>query len=420
MMNGSIRKLILKYNLITSLYTSGIGIWSGTIYLYMEQIHYSYGQINLFLSIFWIVTFLAELPSGILADSIGRMNTLILSCLVRSTGLLFLFFDWGNLTFLILSAILTALGDSLYSGTASSWVVDTIQDIEPNFDLGRVFSRNTAICSFVSLITGFFGAQVLANINLSYPILIGALLLLAVIPFAVRESKGEKRGIHLSDNIRFSDNLKERFHPFNDMLTGIKQLGKNKNLLAYMLAFLPITLIVTGPFNQWQLYFQNGVKTITVGNVLLGVNILGIVGAYLAKYLLQWKIKKVYMLMGLTTLNSICIILCVVFGNKLMAILVFWMHILLSSSDEVSRYTVLHQKIRSDDRTTLVSLYNTLEAAVTVVALGINGILSDKYSIGFAWVALTVVGFLLAMVGYTIIASTSERTRKSEVQKEVN
>lgn len=50
----------------------GIMVFGGTLYLYMKSIHDSYADINLFLSIFWIVGFITEIPSSVIADTFGR------------------------------------------------------------------------------------------------------------------------------------------------------------------------------------------------------------------------------------------------------------------------------------------------------------------------------------------------------------
>ncbi|MCF1783549.1 hypothetical protein LZD76_03680 [Lactobacillus mulieris] len=59
------------YYLVNLLYSLGVAVWSGTIYLFMHHIGYSYGEINFFLSIFWVVTFIAEIPSGFILVAIG-------------------------------------------------------------------------------------------------------------------------------------------------------------------------------------------------------------------------------------------------------------------------------------------------------------------------------------------------------------
>ncbi|MGZ1158428.1 hypothetical protein ACXO19_05665 [Lactobacillus delbrueckii subsp. bulgaricus] len=65
-------KYIFYY--ISILYTMGTSLWSGTIYLFMRHNGYSYSLINLFLEIFWLVTFFAEIPSGYIADKFGYLK----------------------------------------------------------------------------------------------------------------------------------------------------------------------------------------------------------------------------------------------------------------------------------------------------------------------------------------------------------
>lgn len=81
-------KYIFYY--ISILYTVGISLWSGTIYLFMRHSGYNYSQINLFLEIFWLVTFFAEIPSGYIADKFGYLKTIMASGIIRALGLVIL------------------------------------------------------------------------------------------------------------------------------------------------------------------------------------------------------------------------------------------------------------------------------------------------------------------------------------------
>lgn len=403
-MSKKLKRLLIKFTLLTSLYNAALGIWSGTIYLFMRHIQYTYADINVFLSVFWIVTFFSELPSGILADKFGRINVFILSCLTRSIGLLFLFFDTGDGWSLIISAILTALGDSLYSGTLDSWFIEKAKFIDKNYQINNVFSLTTSISTAVSLISGFIGAQFLANINLGYPILAGAILLLCPIPFAWSEKELEQRS-----QLRIED-FKQSLSTEIINLKSIKAIIRNnKNFFLYSLSFLPITLIVTGPYNQWQLFFQQGLKTVQTGWILIGVNFLGVLGAYIAGYLLKMK-RQIMLLALLSFINAGTIIFASSVGVRILAIMLFWVHVLFTSSDEVVRYTILHKQVNGAKRTTLISINNTLNAAATLIALGINGWLSDAYSIGLAWTITAIAGLLLTIAGYLTISYV---TRKS-------
>lgn len=64
-----------------------------------------------------------EIPSGFLADRYGALKLTFCSAFCRGSGLLLLALGNKHIFILVLSAFLTAFGDSLYSGTLTSWVV---------------------------------------------------------------------------------------------------------------------------------------------------------------------------------------------------------------------------------------------------------------------------------------------------------
>lgn len=141
---------------------------------------------------------------------------------------------------------------------------------------------------------------------------------------------------------------------------------------------------------------------VETGWILVGVNLLGILGAYIAGFLLKTK-KRIVLLTILSFINSITIIFSANSNIKVVAIILFWIHVLFTSSDEVVRYTILHERVIGKQRTTLVSLNNTLNAGATLVALMINGWLSDSFSIGVSWTIMAVTGFILTAIGYSVV-----------------
>lgn len=400
----------LQYLLISVLYAAGLGVWSGTIYIYMKHIHFNYGQINLFLIVFWITTFFSELPSGIIADTFGRLETVIVSTIIRAVGLLILTVSGANVFILLLSAFLTGFGESLYSGAPDSWLVDKMQEMGLENTFGNIYSKTTFFTSITSLISGYIGANWLAHLSLKLPLIVGSMILLAIIPLLLliitREGEPKPKKKIRFQNINFKVSLKSMHQTLKE---GLQEIKGNRNILKYLLAFLPITLIVTGPFNQWQLFFPTSGKLINTGNILIGINVMSIIGSYLAKYFLSGSKNKLIMLTILTFLNATTVILSVLFNRNYLSVIFLWLHTLMVSSDEVSRYSVLQLLIKSKARSTLISLKNTLEAAMTVIALGINGFLSDKFGIGVSWVVLALVGGLLTLGLYFNIMLTSKK-----------
>lgn len=404
------RTISLQYLLISVLYAAGLGVWSGTIYIYMKHIHFTYGQINLFLTVFWITTFFSELPSGIIADTFGRLETVIVSTIIRAIGLLILTVSSANILILLFSAFLTGLGESLYSGAPDSWLVDKMQEMGLESTFGNIYSKTTFFTSITSLVSGYIGANWLAHLSLKLPLIVGSMILLAIIPLLLiiitREGEPKPKKKIRFHNINFKVSLKSMYQILKE---GLKEIKGNRNILKYLLAFLPITLIVTGPFNQWQLFFPTSGKLINTGNILIGINVMGIIGSYLAKYFLSGSKNKLIVLTILTFLNATTVILSVLFNRNYLSVIFLWLHILFVSSDEVSRYSVLQLLIKSKARSTLISLKNTLEAAMTIIALGINGFLSDRFGIGVAWVVLALVGGLLTLGFYFNIMLTSQK-----------
>ncbi|MCL0311548.1 MFS transporter [Apilactobacillus sp. TMW 2.2459] len=357
----------------------------------MKNIGYSYSQINLFLMIFWLCTFIAELPSGMLSDYFGNINVFILSCLIRSIGLFCLIFAAGHIWVLLLCAMLTGVGDSLFSGTLDSWFVNKAKKVNSDFIVKNSFSIANTVSTIFSLLAGFLGAQYLANINLSYPIIIGSVILLLPIFIALNEMES----IHL-EQIKFSG---VSFSLSGNLSKNI--VKSNKPFFYLSWTFLPITFIVAGPFNQWQLMFQTNGK-IETGWILIGVNICGILGSGLSSFL-NSRSHKIIILIFLSFLMVITTGISVSTSYKILAILFFLMHVLITSTDEVFRYTILHNNISGNNRTTLISFNNTLNAGANLVVLFLNGWLSDTYSIRFAWKSLAIVGFIITFIGYLIL-----------------
>ncbi|MDK7096043.1 MFS transporter, partial [Streptococcus agalactiae] len=99
------------------------------------------------------------------------------SNLVRATGLAVLALSPKNFLLLALSAFLTALGDSLMSGTLPSWIANKAALNNEKDQLGEIYSTYSLIASPFNMIVGFIGAHFLANIDLRLPLLTGAAFL---------------------------------------------------------------------------------------------------------------------------------------------------------------------------------------------------------------------------------------------------
>lgn len=273
------------YYLVNLLYSLGVAVWSGTIYLFMHHIGYSYGEINFFLSIFWVVTFIAEIPSGFIADHLGYLKTASISNLVRATGLAVLALSPKNFLLLALSAFLTALGDSLMSGTLPSWIANKAALNNEKDQLGEIYSTYSLIASPFNMIVGFIGAHFLANIDLRLPLLTGAAFLAVTFFILVALFKYDSQ----------AGTQKLSFKELN-VVSEVKEVITNEyQTFKFILLCLPIWFISSGPIDQWQLYFQHG-KRVDSGSILVAIGIVGYIGSYIYRYLYKKKINQLFLL----------------------------------------------------------------------------------------------------------------------------
>lgn len=253
------------YYYISVLYTVGVSLWSGTIYLFMRHVGYNYSQINLFLSIFWIVTFFAEIPSGYIADRFGYLKTIIVSAIIRAIGLLILAFSPFNLAYMVLSGILTAIGDSLQSGTMDSWIANKSSIHHAKNELGSIYSGYRIIATPITMLATFVGANILGNINLQLPLIAGAFFLiitsLTMLPLLRYDSQ------NLQSNVRIWSSM--------NLVSDVKEAVKHeRKTLGLILLLLPIAIISSGPLDQWQIYFQHG-KYVNSGTISVFMTLSG-------------------------------------------------------------------------------------------------------------------------------------------------
>ncbi|MEZ0119335.1 UNVERIFIED_ORG: MFS-type transporter involved in bile tolerance (Atg22 family) [Heyndrickxia coagulans] len=107
----------------------------------------------------------------------------------------------------------------------------------------------------------------------------------------------------------------------------------------------------------------------------------------------------------------------VIVHNYLIAISVFLLHVMITASEEIIRYTFLNQSIKNENRSTLLSFFNTLEAGTTVIALSLNGLISNLYGIGRAWVAMSVLSIIISIPVYLIVNKVLKRHELAQEKK---
>ncbi|WP_344894482.1 MFS transporter, partial [Nonomuraea antimicrobica] len=198
------RSALRRYMLVSFLTWLPPGLMMASMVLLMSERGLSLAQVGLTVTVFSVVTVSLELPTGGLADVVGRRVVLAASAAFTVAGLALMSVSTTFWMFLV-SGVFKGVARALSSGPATSWYVDTLHGIEgPGADLKPGLARGGAMES-VALCLGVLAGGVLpllAPPSLIFPLaappLAGAaaaMVLLVVVVFALPEPAHGRRSL---------------------------------------------------------------------------------------------------------------------------------------------------------------------------------------------------------------------------------
>ncbi|MFT8930714.1 MAG: MFS transporter [Sporolactobacillus sp.] len=404
-----IKYQIRQFYIASMLYFAGITVWSATLNIYLKHVGYSYIDINSFTALFFIISFLTEIPSGILSDSFGRKNAVLLSCLLRIVGLGLLCIPIQSFTLLMSAAVLTACSESLNSGALSAWIVDQVKNEDKNYPIETIFSNGSVYFTIMSMALGFLGAELLGPIQLVYPIFAGIFILVITMVYMQFLFKDTAIVRHQLFNKRLKKEYSEVYK------SGTQFVKTNRLFAMICLGFLPTFVLLASPGEQWSLYF---IQFTRHGSQLIGflwvlMAIAGIVGSKLAPRINRLRQNKAELLIATLTANVLAILGVSFAHNIYLAIILFLIHVMITSVEAVIRQTLLHNQIRGNSRNMLTSVFAAFESLITAVTLVIAGYLSDLYSIAWTW---RLLGFFSLILAVPILLLVRQKINQQETE----
>ncbi|MBW3004593.1 MFS transporter [Candidatus Woesearchaeota archaeon] len=132
-------------------------------------------QFTIIMGVFSLAILLLEVPSGVIADLVGRKTTIALSCLCFTIELILIAFYNGFWIFLV-AKIISGIGVSLYSGADQAFLYDSLKKLKREKDYKNIAGICHMIENVVMAVTFIIGAY-LFTINAKLPALLS-------IPFA--------------------------------------------------------------------------------------------------------------------------------------------------------------------------------------------------------------------------------------------
>src|SRR2546425_4749946 len=208
-------------------------------------------QVMLSDAAFTLGNVLFEIPTGVVADALGRRVSLLL-CLVTvfATTLLYVAIareGWGFWPFMWVSVFL-GLGYTFYTGAVDAWLVDALKATGYTEPLESVFARGQMVFG-AAMLLGTLSGGALGQINLALPYLVRAgvvVPLFALAWFAMREVGYTPRALELS---RVPAEMRRVF------VEGLRYGVHHPVIRPVMLGSLVTMTFMIFGYYSWQRYF---------------------------------------------------------------------------------------------------------------------------------------------------------------------
>lgn len=378
-------RIVNTYMILAGTYTLAASlIWSVNT-LFLLDAGLTIGEVFVANAMFSVGMVLFEIPTGVVADTLGRRVSYLLSVAVLgATTVAYLLAAQIEANLYVFGAIsvLMGLGFTFYSGALEAWLVDALRALGADDHLDGVFARGqqtNGAAMFLGTISGGF----LGQLDLAVPFLARSGLLVVVFGLAavlMVETGFQPRALRLAE-------LPTEMRKV--ALVGIDHGWNDPGLRLLMLAASVRAIFFGWAFYASQPYFLELLErdaVWVVGLVTAGVSLATIIGNQIVATVAKGCGRRSTMLIGssaVATIAGMSIGLTSSFTVAVVGLLVVAVAMGVTSP---VRQAYLHAVAPSDHRATVVS-FDAMVSSVGGVGGQIGlGAVSDRRSFGAGYV----------------------------------
>jgi len=401
------RRVIRTYYLITGLFNLAMSLIWGIDTLFKLGAGLDIFHVMLTNAAFTAGSVVFEIPTGVVADTVGRRVSLLL-CLATLfiTTLLYVataWQGWGFWAFAGVSVFL-GLGYTFYTGAVDAWMVDALKATGYTDPLEPIFARSQMIFG-ASMLVGTIGGGLLGQIHLYIPYLVRAAVvvpLFAVAWFGMPEPGFTPRALELR---RVPAEMRRVF------VEGMRYGLQHDVVRPVMLASLVGMSFMIFGFYSWQRYFLDllGHEAVWVDGVissLVGLSLIA--GNALVGPVSRVIRTRTGVLIAAVVLEAAATVACGEMTNFYVVVGLYLAYGVAQGLSGPVKQTYLNAHIPSAQRATIISLDSMFGDAGGVIGQSGWGALAKARSIGAAWAASGVT--LLLGVPLYWLARRADRT----------
>jgi len=362
MKNPEIKKQINKLYLISAL--EGLPIAAASWVALLAARGFSIGEIGILEAVFHAVSLCGEIPSGVLADVLGRKKTMIASRLMRVFSAVLMIFSDGFFGAMISIAIL-ALSYNLASGTREALAFDSLKKFGKEEEYDKYASTEMVIyriCSAVALLLAGFSLYL--GYKKAYAVDVVLCLVGVFAAFLLTDAGGYEKN-PLSFKARVIDCVKES-------LRFLKENPK-AGWLILLNSFIGAVSVLLLYFLQAKLP-EFGLPDTFLGPALFVMTLGAVLGSKVIQYCKKWKYGSV---LAASILGILFGLASLFFKNPWIVILGGFISAFSDDFIQVRFDVVLNNMIPSEQRATLISICSFSFSLVMIILSPIMGYLLE-------------------------------------------
>ena len=379
------RRILVGYFTLAGLYTLSAALIWGVNTLFLLDAGLSFLQVFIANAAFSAGMVLFEIPTGVVADTLGRRISFLLSVSVLgATTLMYVGLAQmgaGVVGFAVVS-VLMGLGFTFYSGAMEAWLVDALAATGYRGLLDRVFARGQQITG-AAMLVGTVGGGLLGQIDLSIPYLVrsGLLAVVFVVAYFVMHDVGftprRVTAAELPGEVA------------RNARAGVEFGWRQRSLRLLMLAGAAQSAFLMWGFYASQPYMLELLDSDAVwvaGLVAAGVALATIVGNQVVRFASHYCGRRTTLLLAAGAVETCAAITMGLTDSFWVALPALLLVMGATGVTGPVHSAYLHQVVPSSQRATVVSFDSMLSSAGGIGGqLGL-GVLGEARSVGSAFV----------------------------------
>ena len=322
-------------------------------------------QIMILQSYFMLMIFLLEIPSGAIADHIGRNIALMLSALSVAVAA-FTYSIAPNFLLFFLAETFWAFSSALFSGSQEAFTFDTLKTMDEEKKLPSILGRIRTINLIALTISAPLGGIIAEYISLQFTmtclsfIYIGGFL--TSLTFKEPKIENEKK------SQRYLTILKD----------GFRELRKNKILRILCFDRVFIGVLTFFLFWTYQIYLEEvNIHRLWFGFILALMNVVNMVFTLLIPWLLKLFKKKLLFLIIVNLIIGTAFILLGFTVNPILGILFLLVIVAFGYPRYLIYINGINKQIESENRATVLSTINMFGSFLMAIAYPFIGLIVE-------------------------------------------